>query len=475
MVIILRKEHAQKSKFSKPKIICLGSAALAIIIGLSIYTVTSQKKYHSVNNFPRNVTIDNIDVGGKNVNQAFNLLKESLNKENIYLYESSNSNKAIHTIKGAGNQYYILNRTEINKMLLSSHSNNYPKSKFTLNTSKNKYNKYIDNKINSFALNKNRTKGIEALLIKANDKFEVTKESKPNTVDLETLKSNIKNKKITDNDDTNSYYLNDYYTKFPSNYLGASKLQNLASKYNTFITPLVISKTANTASKTMSKHEVMKSLTLNENNLDTKYDEVHDWVKNNFSMYSKVKSYGNTVSTPDGSKHSYDLGKHGEEIDYDKLTKDIEINLLKESRGKITPEIKKVDTKREINYVGVNVGTQKEYVIKNGKVVVDTGIMSGMTGQHATPTGEFKIAYKVRNAHLKGFNDNGAAYDQPVDYWEPFNADIGFHDSPWQPSMVYGNPSYLSAYGSHGCINNPPSIMGKVFDNTTAGETVFVY
>ncbi|KLD59543.1 hypothetical protein WP50_17595, partial [Lactiplantibacillus plantarum] len=68
---------------------------------------------------------------------------------------------------------------------------------------------------------------------------------------------------------------------------------------------------------------------------------------------------------------------------------------------------------------------------------------------------------KEKNATLKGDNDDGSSYSQPVSYWMPIDdTGEGIHDASWQ--TAYGGTWYKK-HGSHGCVNTPPSVMKKVF------------
>lgn len=128
-------------------------------------------------------------------------------------------------------------------------------------------------------------------------------------------------------------------------------------------------------------------------------------------------------------------------------------------------------------YVAVDLTNLQEYVYKNGQLKVKIPIMSGtLTGGNATPTGSYFIMYKQRHATLRGKNSDGSKYASPVGYWEPVTlSGVGLHDSPWQPATVYGNPSARSQYHSHGCLNNPPSQMPKVWKYTHTNEAVVIY
>lgn len=128
-------------------------------------------------------------------------------------------------------------------------------------------------------------------------------------------------------------------------------------------------------------------------------------------------------------------------------------------------------------YVAVDLSNLQEYVYKDGRLKAKIPIMSGtLTGGNATPTGAYFIMYKQRHATLRGKNSDGSKYASPVGYWEPVTlSGVGLHDSPWQPSSVYGNPSARSEYHSHGCLNNPPSQMPKVWQYTNTNEPVVIY
>lgn len=124
-------------------------------------------------------------------------------------------------------------------------------------------------------------------------------------------------------------------------------------------------------------------------------------------------------------------------------------------------------------YVEVSKRAQHEWVYQNGHVILDSEVVTGKPNGDDTPSGVFDIWSKQRNATLRGQNDNGTAYAQPVAYWMPIdNTGVGLHDAPWQPT--FGGNWYLT-HGSHGCINQPPSFAPKLFAAVTVGEPVIIY
>ena len=68
--------------------------------------------------------------------------------------------------------------------------------------------------------------------------------------------------------------------------------------------------------------------------------------------------------------------------------------------------------------------------------------------------------------------DGTYEYETPVKYWMPFNGGVGFHDASWQPT--FGGSRYQTN-GSHGCVNMPPEMAGKLFELISAGTPVLVH
>lgn len=60
---------------------------------------------------------------------------------------------------------------------------------------------------------------------------------------------------------------------------------------------------------------------------------------------------------------------------------------------------------------------------------METDFVSGNMSKAdcVTPPGVFGLTYKTRNAILRGAN-----YETPVNYWMPFNGNIGMHDATWR-------------------------------------------
>jgi len=119
-------------------------------------------------------------------------------------------------------------------------------------------------------------------------------------------------------------------------------------------------------------------------------------------------------------------------------------------------------------YVEVSLATQHLFFYKNGKLILESDFVSGNLAKgHGTPTGTYPIKYKQRKATLTGDD-----YSVPVEYWMPFNGDIGFHDAWWRKE--FGKNIYKTD-GSHGCINLPANAAKIMYENIEPGVAVVVY
>lgn len=119
-------------------------------------------------------------------------------------------------------------------------------------------------------------------------------------------------------------------------------------------------------------------------------------------------------------------------------------------------------------YVEISIKNQFMWFFKDGKILVKTKIVTGNESQkYDTPIGVYGITYKERNATLNGEN-----YSSPVNYWLPFNGNIGIHDAGWRDK--FGGEIYKTG-GSHGCVNTPPANAQIIYENIEKGTPVIVY
>ena len=121
------------------------------------------------------------------------------------------------------------------------------------------------------------------------------------------------------------------------------------------------------------------------------------------------------------------------------------------------------------SYVEIDLTNQHLYLFKDGDIVLETDFVSGNMSKAdcVTPPGVFGLTYKTRNAILRGAN-----YETQVNYWMPFNGNIGMHDATWR--RAFGGTIYLTS-GSHGCINLPLHMAASIYEYVSTGFPVVCY
>ena len=127
-------------------------------------------------------------------------------------------------------------------------------------------------------------------------------------------------------------------------------------------------------------------------------------------------------------------------------------------------------------YIEVDLSDQHMYYYQNGSVIFESDIVSGNMSysDRQTPPGIFTLYYKKSPDVLRGSKkeDGTYEYEQPVQYWMPFNGGIGFHDADWQP--YFGGDRYLYG-GSHGCINLPPYKAAELYNIIQYGVPIICF
>lgn len=82
-------------------------------------------------------------------------------------------------------------------------------------------------------------------------------------------------------------------------------------------------------------------------------------------------------------------------------------------------------------YIEVDMTEQKLYYYEEGKLLIDTPVVTGNTSlRRGTPCGTNYVYAKQKNRTLRG-----ADYESFVRYWIPVKGAIGIHDASWRSDM----------------------------------------
>lgn len=224
--------------------------------------------------------------------------------------------------------------------------------------------------------------------------------------------------------------------------------------------------------------------------VEVDFDQIHNWVDitddsvsvNRAEVAEFVEqlaqdhdTYGleEEFLTVDGRTITLPKGRYGWKIDTeaeaDLLIEDIELGRvvsrepLVSSRGVQWGANDIGDT-----YIEINMTKQKVYYIENNNVEYECDCVTGnVSNGNKTPEGIFGVTYKTKNAILRG-----ADYASHVNYWMPFNRNIGLHDATWRGK--FGGEIYKTR-GSHGCVNLSKASAAYLYEKVEEGFPIICY
>ncbi|WP_407891696.1 L,D-transpeptidase family protein [Lacticaseibacillus sp. N501-2] len=453
----------------KNKRVWFGGVLVLIMLAIGGYAMRS---HHYQNRFLPKTQVLGVDVGDQTVTQANKTLQTHFTNSSVKLVDQ---NQTLVTASGTAlglKQNFTQTLTQLlkkqNPWALSATVLAQSQDKAALttgNTTLVNYTKQVAAK-----LNQTRKAPVDAKVVPQSGKYVVQKEQAGNQIDATKLASAV--------------------TK------AVSADKSTVDVATTYTQPKVTSTSASLkkAATELSKIAAIKAQVKIANKLVTiPTDKLQSWLSYDNGVQvdlAKVEAYttelGNTYNTY-GKTRTFKSTKRGTvtvpggTYGWTILPNDTAKNLV--------AEIKKgQDFTKEVSwegsgyhsdgsdigntYVEVDVTNQHEYFYQNGKLVLDSAVVTGKPGQD-TPKGVDFVWSKARNKTLTGKNDDGSNYASKVSYWMPIDyTGVGLHDAPWQPK--FGGDWYKQ-HGSHGCVNNPPDFMAKLYAAVPLGTPVIVF
>ena len=436
---------------------------------------------HQKNHFNKNVTINNVAVGGLTAKQAFEKVKGTSGATKVYV-----DNKLVYQTKSMKANFSNNDEQKFNQALkkqftffpsykatnLSIKPDNFDQN--SLNIAKNK----LTNKVQQ--LNTGRKAPVDAYAVYQNEKVSIVPAVKGNKYDLQNAVNQLNNQagstkiNITLHKEqpiaANSKTVKNEEKQL--NKLKGKKVTYLVQneKYS-FTTNQIITRATYQSGK---YHFDTTAL----NKQVKKINEKHATLDKPFKF--KTHSGAEITTTANGSYG----WKISEKKAGNSLTKAI-IDGRQEVDGEHDIEGKgyntaglgyNVTSNNGIGdtYAEVSLADQRAYFYKDGKCVLETDIVSGTNNEgNKTPKGVWYIMYQQSPSVLRGQNDDGSSYASKVNYWSPFTlTGCGFHDASWRHN--WSKTAYLSD-GSHGCINMQPSVAGQAFHDLKQNEPVIIY
>ncbi|MBB1079637.1 L,D-transpeptidase [Limosilactobacillus sp. STM2_1] len=451
----------------------IGAAALLVVIIAGMFV-------HQKNHFNKNVTINNVAVGGLTAKQAFNKVKETSGATKVYV-----DNKLVYQSK-AQKPDFSNDEDKFSQAL---------KKQFTLFPSHKKINLPIrpsnfDEKLLDAAKanvteeisrqNKNRKAPVDAYAIYQNEKVSVIPAVNGNKYNLKNALSQLDNQAGSAKINITLHYEKPIEANSKTVQNEKLKLAKLKGKKVTY---LVQDKKYDLTSNQIITKATYKN---NKYNFDTtslnKHIKEINEKQATLGKPFKFKTHAGTeITTAAGGSYGW---KISEKKAAASLTKAIidgkrEVKADHDLMGNgynTTGLGYNVTTNNGIGntYAEVSLADQRAYFYRDGKCVLESDIVSGTNNEgNKTPKGVWYIMYQQSPSVLRGQNDDGSSYASKVNYWSPFTeTGCGFHDASWRNN--WSKTAYLKD-GSHGCINMHPSVAGQAYHDLEQNEPVIIY
>lgn len=447
-----------------------------LVLVLIIVSIYSYFAIIYQNKFLPNTTIGQIDVSQLSKKEAIKKIEDNVHQDSFVVLDNDKEWKTIpkqelgitfDVDKTVDNSW-----SKQNPWLWFMNYVNQPKNIPIIMTDYNKEalaKQATDLKTAVTTFNKERTPTKNAMIEMKDGTFQITNEIAGNTIDVDkfisAFESHVK-------DGESSIELESYVQK-PTVLATDSKLKKELDDINK-LTEVSATYLINGQEVAIPKETIASWLTTNDKgDVDLKQDLVKEYVTQLGQQYNTSTNPTKFNSTKRGEV-SVPAGTYSWTIATDSETEQLTelilsgkgfTNRVPAYQGSTTPETALLSN----TYIEVDLQEQHMWYYKDGKVVLDTPIISGKPST-PTPAGVFYVWNKKRDEILRGED-----YASPVDYWMPIDwTGVGIHDSPWQNANAYGGTSYTTV-GSHGCINTPPNVCAKLFNMIDVGVPVVVF
>jgi len=329
----------------------------------------------------------------------------------------------------------------------------------------------LENKINELnCLNKDIVEPQNASFKYSNGSYEVVKEVYGNKIIRDRLKKAIEVSIIKGQTELDLNRHQCYENpRFTLNSVKTYEAKNLLDRYVKSKITYVFGKESeildgNIINKWLSVDENMESVIDNESvmeyvgGLSLKYDTV--------GATRKFKTSMGKVVEVKGGLYGWRINRVAETK---ALIENIKLGKVIEKEPIYTQEALSRD-ENEIGstYVEINITKQYLWFYKDGKLIARGAVVTGNPNRgYSTVLGTYMLNYKQKGAILIG-----PGYETEVTYWMPFFGNIGIHDASWR--YFFGGDIYKRD-GSHGCVNVPPYLAKKIYDNIEDGTPIICY
>ena len=495
-----RKPARRKKKSKAPLIVCL-SLLGAIVVGLGIAYIVGMVKYKGV--FLDNTFINNIEVSGKTKEQAYDMVKEKSDLKDSIKIGRLDGSELLLPLKEIG--YEDKTQYEIEKFYNSQNHYNWIGAKFS-NTQFEVSEKFTYDKVMLETLLKKKVTSSatgrppeNASIQKSTDGsgYVIVKERPGDKINTDKIKNLYDY--VEQSLDANRYVVDisgvDCYetAKITSDSL-KEQCDKLNKMHNLTITFDFIH-----SEEVLKGTQIMPWVSFDSKSKDgivVDMKQVETYVE---MLAKKYDTYGTdrqfkttkkgTITIKSANKMANDTGCYGWWIDQQKTMELIRDTIIGGRDAKIKPvyyqnpdskytytcdeSVWTKDKDYGNTYVEIDIGTQHLWYYKNGKLMVESDVVTGYAyaDDRYTREGVFKVWFKESPSVLRG-----ATWSTKVSYWIYFSLyGAGMHDASWQYGVFGGNKYKTSGGGSHGCINMPLDKVKQIYGIIELNTPVFIY
>lgn len=474
------KARERKRRVMRIRLVVIGAAVAFLVIWYSVVAASYKNK------FLPNTTINGFDVSGLSADYAESLLK---NYVEDYSLELAFRGGVIENISNTDVGLSYVSTGEVSEILADQNRMGWlarrlgKKESYTVGTSIQFKENLLKSRLNEIAAYTGGTDPVDAHIVRAYSNFYVMTEIEGNRLDQTKALEAVENAILSSVTRLTFYNMDGIYLE-PSVRSDDEELNAHCDELNAFAQRTFTINCKDDQTETVGPEELAQMVTYNE--------EEETWMIDEDDVYRGCYNIIQTIANRDNDYHTVaefsstsegtvtlPCYEYGYEIDVGDGAQAL-YNAMEEDSSEPVEMVNSIsedpmDTTE--TYIEVDVTKQVLYFYQNGKVFFRTNVVTGLESdpERRTPSGIFTLQGKDTDRILGTLTavDPSARYESHVDYWMPFYYSYGMHDASWRDEANFGGTVYKD-YGSHGCINLPPSSAKKIFENAEIGTPVVV-
>ena len=462
---------------SRRKALYIGAAAMVLVVVLVVF-FTIANSYRG--RFLNHTVINGVNCSGKTVEEANSALNEQVKNYSLTLREREDVSE---TITGKEISLTYEDQGEVQKLLddVSPYSwiaSLFKETELTTGLNLNYDEAALEESLKNLrAFNPAYEQApTDACLVQGDGVFTIQKESQGYKLDKDNADKAIdraiqSGATELDLDQSGCY-------EEPSVYSDDKELQNQLNKVNGYLNAKI---TYDFEDRTIpvEKEDIMNMIAQQEDGTYALDDElVLEFVKTKLAYKTDTFGLTHNFTTHSGKTVTLKGGDYGWCINRSETAAEL-IQYIESAEEKTVEPVYSYSAKsRATNdiggtYVEISIAAQTLWCYKDGKVIVETPIVTGNPSRgNSTPSGGvWAIDAKKSPATLGTIETMG--YSSHVNFWMPFNGNVGLHDADGWRSK-YGGEIYKTN-GSHGCVNMPYSAAKTIYGTVEIGTAVVVY